>query len=249
MFRNVFLIVLSFVCLSLASQQDNESTHPYRNRGLSIGTKRFGVCLGNREKYSGIKFSIKNTSKVVNGLSASVTCGDQNPVTNGIDIGIVNFLGKVNGIQLGIIGVSIDEKSHGLFINPIVTDMWDGQGLAFSGLVFFCDKFDGISFSGIYSTANRYNGILVSPGSNIIDSVLNGFSFSGVRTYAEHLNGFSFSSVNRIKHGKGFLLGLVNYSDTFSGVQLGILNIIKENPRPFRRLPIINMHFRKKPDK
>jgi hypothetical protein len=88
--------------------------------------------------------------------------------------------------------------------------------------------------------------VLISPGANIIDSVLNGFSFSGLRTYAEHLNGFSFSAFNRVKEGKGVLFGLINYSDSFNGVQLGLWNIIKENKRPFRRLPIINCRFRKK---
>jgi hypothetical protein len=218
----------------------------YKNRGISLGTKRFGICFGNREKYSGLKFSIKNTSTRVNGLSVSVSSGDQNPAINGIDIGVVSFLGKMNGVQLSLIGVSMDEKSHGLFLNPIVTDMWDGTGFAFSGVVFFTDKFNGFSFSGIYSAANQFNGILISPGSNTIDSVLNGLSFSGLRTYAEHLNGFSFSLFNRIKHGKGLCLGVVNFSDTYRGVQIGVWNIIKENPRPFRRLPIINFHFCKK---
>jgi hypothetical protein len=248
MFKNITLIILSFITLSVFGLKDTSELNQksYKNRGISLGTKRFGICFGNRENYSGLKFSIKNTSRVVNGLSASITSGDQNPVINGIDLGLVNFLGKMNGIQLSVIGVSIDEQSNGLFINPIVTDMWEGNGLAFSGIVFFCDKFSGFSFSGIYSTANRFNGVLISPGSNIIDSLLNGFSFSGLRTYAEHLNGFSFSAFNRVKEGKGVLLGLINHSDSFKGVQLGLWNIIKENRRPFRRLPIINCRFRKK---
>ncbi len=36
--------------------------------------------------------------------------------------------------------------------------------------------------------------------------------------------------------------GVVNYAWTIDGLQLGLINIVRDNPAPFRVLPIINWH-------
>jgi hypothetical protein len=243
--QNLLILCLFFFVTSLFSSKDSSA---FRNRGISIGTKKFGICFGNREKYSGLKFSLSNRSKRVNGISASITCSDQNPTVNGIDIGVINFLGKMNGIQLGLIGVSIDEESHGLYINPMVTDTWKASGVAITGIIFFNDKFNGFSFSGVSNSSNYFNGVLISPGSNLIDSVMNGFSFGGIRTSANRLNGVTIGAVNRINQGKGVQLGLFNSSDDFKGVQIGLINIIRSNRKFFRVIPFINFRFKKTKD-
>jgi hypothetical protein len=60
-------------------------------------------------------------------------------------------------------------------------------------------------------------------------------------------NGFSISAFNQVKGDqKGIMLGAVNYTHTIKGIQIGIINIVKENPKGLRVLPIFNMHFGKK---
>jgi hypothetical protein len=41
-------------------------------------------------------------------------------------------------------------------------------------------------------------------------------------------------------------IGGVNYTHTIKGVQIGLINIVKENPKGLRVLPIFNTRFGKK---
>lgn len=41
-------------------------------------------------------------------------------------------------------------------------------------------------------------------------------------------------------------MGVVNYTDKIKGVQLGLINIVKENPKGLRVLPLFNTRFGKK---
>jgi len=41
----------------------------------------------------------------------------------------------------------------------------------------------------------------------------------------------------------GITIGLLNVARRLKGIQIGVLNIARNNPPPFRVLPIINAHF------
>jgi hypothetical protein len=41
----------------------------------------------------------------------------------------------------------------------------------------------------------------------------------------------------------GVAIGLLNFARRLKGIQIGLLNIARNNPPPFRVLPIINAHF------
>ena len=43
----------------------------------------------------------------------------------------------------------------------------------------------------------------------------------------------------------GFQIGLFNWAGNANGIQFGLVNFIKENPKWCRVLPIINMRFKK----
>jgi len=56
--------------------------------------------------------------------------------------------------------------------------------------------------------------------------------------------GLSFAGCNWIK-GKqsGLTVGLFNYSWLLDGVQIGLINYARNNPKFMRWLPFINWHF------
>ena len=59
------------------------------------------------------------------------------------------------------------------------------------------------------------------------------------------LTGVSASAFNYIKGEQhGLSIGIFNYARRLFGVQLGLLNYAKNNPVPFRLLPLLNVHLR-----
>jgi hypothetical protein len=59
--------------------------------------------------------------------------------------------------------------------------------------------------------------------------------------------GLAISAFNQVKgNQKGVTIGAVNYTHTIKGIQLGIINIIQENPKGLRVLPIFNTRFGKR---
>jgi hypothetical protein len=61
------------------------------------------------------------------------------------------------------------------------------------------------------------------------------------------MRGISVSTFNQI-HGeqRGVSFGVVNFTKRIHGIQFGLINIVKENPKGLRVLPIFNMAFGKK---
>jgi len=55
----------------------------------------------------------------------------------------------------------------------------------------------------------------------------------------------SVSAFNQIRRVQtGISIGLVNYARELHGVQVGLLNIARNNASPFRVLPLLNLHLR-----
>jgi hypothetical protein len=60
------------------------------------------------------------------------------------------------------------------------------------------------------------------------------------------LRGVGVSAFNDIRGiQRGLTLGLVNHAWTLHGMQVGIINIAKNNPKGRRVLPIVNWNFDK----
>jgi hypothetical protein len=53
--------------------------------------------------------------------------------------------------------------------------------------------------------------------------------------------GATIAAVNRIRgHQSGLAIGIVNYAWSLNGVQVGAVNIVRDNPRGRRVLPVVN---------
>ncbi len=59
--------------------------------------------------------------------------------------------------------------------------------------------------------------------------------------YGGQFTGVSVSAVNAVRGAqKGISIGIVNYAERLFGLQLGVVNVVRDNPAPFRVLPIVN---------
>jgi hypothetical protein len=64
-------------------------------------------------------------------------------------------------------------------------------------------------------------------------------------TRLEHgtLRGLAVGSFNQLKGTQhGLAIGIVNYAEELHGVQVGLLNIARNNSSGTRVLPIVNVH-------
>jgi hypothetical protein len=56
--------------------------------------------------------------------------------------------------------------------------------------------------------------------------------------------GLSLSAFNQVKGLQhGFSFGIFNYARQLNGMQIGLLNYVKNNPKYLKILPIVNFHF------
>ena len=73
---------------------------------------------------------------------------------------------------------------------------------------------------------------------------INGLNVSLGWTDVDDLKGISISCYNKIRGTQtGLVIGLFNVADELNGVQIGLLNIAKNNSGLAKVLPFINLHF------
>jgi len=137
---------------------------------------------------------------------------------------------NMTGISVTGIGMGAGESMNGLMFSGI--GMGAGtriQGIAVSGLGMGAgESIRGLAFAGLGMGSKNLQGIMLSFGRIM---VLDGGEFMGIGA----------SAYNRIDGQQtGVLFGLVNRTKTLTGVQIGLINIVEENPKPFRVLPFIN---------
>lgn len=100
-----------------------------------------------------------------------------------------------------------------------------------------------LSIAGLGVGAPRVQGIAIG-GIGVGGEELHGVMIAGatVRVVDEGvLRGVAVSSVNFIQGStRGLTIGLVNYTHRLHGVQLGVINIARDNPSGRRVLPLIN---------
>jgi hypothetical protein len=75
----------------------------------------------------------------------------------------------------------------------------------------------------------------------IVAREVSGIAVSGFRTRVEAMNGLGVAGWNDVRgRQRGLSIGIYNYARTLSGVQIGLINHVRENPPGRRILPIIN---------
>jgi len=122
--------------------------------------------------------------------------------------------GELKGINIGGLAVVAEGELTGL--NSALLALVSKEGIT------------GLNIVGYKVEAPNINGLNVSLGWTDVDD----------------LKGISISCYNKIRGTQtGLVIGLFNVADELNGVQIGLLNIAKNNSGLTKVLPFINMHL------
>lgn len=184
--------------------------------GISVG----GLGVGGGKNLKGFSFG---------GLG--VGAGEN---VHGITVGGLGAGAGKNmvGLNIGGIGLGAGEKLSGINLAGI------GAGAG--------DELKGVTLAGIAAGAPRVRG-LVMAGWAVGGKDIGGAALSGICvlvTKGGRMSGLAASPFNFIKgFQSGLSIGIVNYAYRINGVQLGVVNIVRDNPKYLKVLPLFNSSF------
>lgn len=181
-------------------------------RGLAAG----GIGVGAGGNIRGI---------VIGGIGAAAGGDLRGAAIGGIGVGAG---GDARGLLIGGIGAGVGGDVRGIAIGGVGVGAGDRIHGAAIGLVGVgSPRIEGLAIGG-YVRAEEVRGLIIAP------ALFRSFESADVR-------GVVLSGVT-VTHGhqKGLALAVVNYAESLDGVQLGVLNIVRENPAGRRWLPIVN---------
>jgi hypothetical protein len=153
--------------------------------------------------------------------------------------------GDVTGVSIGGLATISDGSLTGLNVGGLAT-ISDGpvRGVNVGGLAVIADgPAEGINVGGLAVITDQTARWLSVAGLAVIAEEVEGVSAAGyVRTSA--LNGLSVAAHNDVRgRQNGVAIGIYNYARELKGVQLGLLNYVRSNPKGLRLLPIFNTGF------
>ena len=137
---------------------------------------------------------------------------------------------KVTGVTVAGLGIGAGEELKGITVACLGVGSQKVTGLAMAAAI------GGMDLKGIMIAPAYFR---VGGGKRTNDA-------GEVSEEEGIVTGVSVSAFNQVKgEQRGVALGIVNYTKRIKGFQLGVINIIKENPKGLRVLPIFNTRFGK----
>lgn len=188
--------------------------------GVGAGSHLYGINIGGLGVGSGGDVSGINVGGLGVGAGGSLS---------GINIGGVGVGsgGKVKGITIGGIGVGAGESVNGLAVAFIGVGSPTVRGIVIAPA----------------AGGNNVSGFMIVPAYfRVGDSKKD--SDSDNDGPSATMKGVSISVFNQtFGHYNGVSIGVVNWTRSQRGFQLGLLNYVKNNPRGLKLLPIFNTSF------
>lgn len=237
--------------------KDDEATGTVN--GLSLGIVPFAESL------NGIQLGVlgSGAKNNINGISIGILGAGCGGDMNGINIGGLGvgaggsltgfnfgFLGTgaggdVKGINIGGLGIGAGGSLIGINIGGLGAGAGERvMGLNIGGLGVGCgDQLIGLTIAGIGAGAPTVKGITIAgvgAGGKSITGLT--MALATIRiTDDGTLNGLAVSAYNNIRgYQRGVSIGIVNYAYRVKGLQIGLINIIRDNPPGRKVLPIVN---------
>lgn len=233
-----------------------------RSSNLGVGT--VGLGLGDTRRTTGLRLAWRNGQfqqasgiNVTLWLPYSTTLDEVDDeerfeesfvgTTNGLALGLLHFPERVRGVGIGGFG-PIAESLQGLAVSGLVAATADdadgfllGGGGAAAG-----ESLNGVGVGGLAAGAEENaNGIVVG-GLGVTARNLRGvgLGLGTVRIENGAVRGLIASSYNDIDGRQvGLAIGIVNFAADLQGVQVGLLNVARNNPRWAQVLPVINLNM------
>lgn len=153
--------------------------------------------------------------------------------------------GDMRGVIVGGLGIAAKDSLRGVSVAGLgIGAGREARGVLVAGLgIGAGELLDGLAVAGLGVGARAVRGIAIG-GLGVGAHDLLGLAVSGalVRVVDDgRLRGAAVAPVTWVQGAqRGLSVGLVNYAWSLTGVQLGLVNIVRDNPRPRRVLPLVN---------
>jgi hypothetical protein len=160
---------------------------------------------------------------------------------------------NVSGISIGGLGVGAGEDLSGLSV--AVGGLGCGEnmtGVSIAGLGMGAGKeIKGIAIAGIGIGSPKIRALTISAAAGGMDLAGVFIAPAYFQVGSKHadddevaMSGAAISAFNNVKGTqKGVTIGIYNSARKQRGLQLGLLNYVKDNPKGLRLLPVFNTHF------
>lgn len=189
--------------------------------GAGVGGSARGILIGGVG--AGVGGNVRGAA--IGGIGVGAGGDARGLLVGGVGVGAG---GHVNGLAIGGIGVGAGSGITGIAIGGIGVGAGGTlHGAAIGGLGVGAPRIEGIAIGTLVRT-KRLHGVVIAPA--MFRSLENA-----------EVRGLTASGVNIVYgHQRGLAIGLVNYAESMNGLQLGGINIIRDNPTGRRVLPILN---------
>jgi len=136
------------------------------------------------------------------------------------------------GFNFGLLGVGAGENMTGINVGGIgVGAGRELKGINIGGIGAGSPSVKGLTIAGIGAGGERIQGITIAAAVVKIED-------------GGQMTGFSASAFNYFKGTQtGVTIGIVNYAYHLNGIQIGLINYVRDNPRGLKILPLFNAHF------
>jgi hypothetical protein len=200
--------------------------------GISLA----GIGLGTGENITGISlagFGL-GSGKNIEGISiAGFGLGAGENLTGISVAGFGLGAGKnLSGVNIAGFGLGAGENLTGISVAGFALGAGERlTGLSFAGLAAGSREMIGATFAGGVVGGKTLTGLMAAGG--MVHVVKEG-TFTGC----------AVSSFNYIRGSQtGVSIGIVNYAWSVKGIQLGLINIVRDNPAGLKVLPVFNTSF------
>ena len=214
-------------------------------RGLGLG---FGLAVSKEFDGVGVGILGLGSGGPLRGIFAGglgvATSGDIDGLAlGGLGVGCG---GRLRGIVVAGLGVGCGEEVIGIAVGGLgVGAGGDLRGLSVAGLAVGAGgSIEGIAIAGLVG-APRIRGAvaaLAAGGRDVAGLVVAPAYFDLMPDGS--MTGVSVSAFNRIRgEQRGLAIGIVNYTPSLHGLQIGLVNWAGNNPSGLKLLPIVNAHI------
>ncbi len=217
-------------------------------RGVSIG----GLAVAADKEISGlaVAFAAAGSGGRIRGITLAGIAAGAGESVQGITIAGIGAgsNGNIYGITIAGIGAGSGKNVTGVTIGGIGAGAsGDITGITIGGIGAGCGgKLTGVTIGGIAAAASDIKGFTVS-GVGVGGGSIQGVALSlGMVKVARGgmFNGMAVSAYNRILGSQnGVSIGILNVTHHLNGVQFGLINYVRDNPKFLRILPLLNAHF------
>jgi len=210
-------------------------------RGLAIG----GLGVGTGGRVDGVMAGLVGVAAggggrgaLIGGIGVGSGADFDGLLIAGIGSGVG---GNLSGLALNGVGLGVGGDASGFFAN--LGGMGVGGTLRYvsvNGIGVGATRIEGLSVNGAYMTTPHAAGVMAA-GLWLRVRIWDDEPPGRARDYEARLEGVGIGAFTQVLgHQQGLTIGLVNFARSLNGVQLGLINIVRDNPPGRKVLPVVN---------